>query len=266
MSVSVSVFKINLALLTLFLLQACGDIPRDNLLDPKNEESYTQPVVLLEAFVNFACPGEYSRWAVQSLQNVEQTYPGRVLVAEYHRDLAGYDDAYVSGPSSSKFTSIQDVYIDDQLPERGVPDVFVNGSVQRVSGASSAVSVGEQITPSVDNLLAQKDYFLLQASVALTTEADTTCNVSCRVARLGNKTNKNLKMRVIIIRDEKQDLLHHRVLDVSLLQPIETLQAGEYLDVKFDPIVLSDIPTSVIVALFASDGKTALQAVQEEIK
>jgi len=266
--VSVFTFKIGVTALLLFLLISCGDIPRDNPLDPKNSDSYTQPVVLLEAFVNYACPGDYSRWAVQSLKAIEQTYPGRVLVAEYHRNLTNsdYDDPYATKQTSPKFTQIQDSYISDGGVPIGVPDVFVNGGLKRVSGASSASSVQDEILPFINDLLTQKNYFMLQPQVSLAVGTDTTCQVNCRFARLGNKASNDLKIRLIFIKDEGLDLLRHRVLDVSLPQALETLNAGGYTDVKFEPVALADIPTSVVVSLLDSDGKTVIQAVEEVLK
>jgi len=261
--VSAFIFKFGVPGLLLVLLLSCGDIPRDNPLDPKNSDSYTSPVVLLEAFVNYACPGDFSQWAVQSLQALEQTYPGRLIIAEYHRTVAEYTDPYTTEQTSPKFAQIQDAYINGELPPRGVPDVFVNGKSKRVSGASSVSSVQEEITPYVDDMLSQKNYFVLQPQVELTVGASSTCQVTCRIARLGNKTMTDLKLRVIFIKDQQQDLLHHRVLDVSLLQPVGTLKAGEYSDVAFDAVSLSEVPTAVVVVLFAGDGKTVLQAAEE---
>ena len=250
----------------LLLLIGCSDIPRDNPLDPANKNSFTQPVILVEGFINTAPENpyvNYSTWAIEGMEKITQIYKEQILIAEYHRDVNGYDDPYNSEVTSQKFTQIQDSYIaeDDPVP-RGVPDVFINGQEKRISGASSSTSVLTEATPVLDKLTAQQNYYLIQPRVE-TTGGD--LQIGCLIAALGNRTGADLKMRLLFVKDMEQPFLHHVVQDVSPLKSIGDLKKGSYKEVDFDPVANTGKFDYIIYVLYDSQGKNVLQTVKENL-
>jgi len=248
----------------LLLLLGCADIPRDNLLDPANESGYTEPVVLIEAFVNTAPENpyiQYSQWALDGIGTLEDLYGDRIVIAEYHRDVAGYDDKENTDLTSQKFTQIQDRYIDatDPVP-RGIPDVFLNGKVHRISGAANSASISDEAAPVLDKIISEKNYYLIQPLITID---ETSLGISCRVAALGNRSATNLKMRLIFIKESDQAYLRHLALDVSDLKPIDDLKKGQYVEVSFEALPKDQNVDYIIFALLDANGENVLQAVKE---
>jgi hypothetical protein len=252
-------FKSALLFLT---LAACSDLPRDNALDPRNEESYTSPVVLVEAFVNLAAPGDYSLWALNSLQTLENTFQGNLLIVEYHRDIFQdtifYDDPYNSPGNNSLFTTLQDNYIDSapKIP-RCVPDVFVNGAVNRVSGASDSASVRDQLNRLIDDLIKERNNYKIEP--AAQRKGVGVYEISCRVACLGNQSANNLRMRVVAIKNLDDQEASRAATDVILSEALDNIDNGEYIEKDFGKKTLSGDPDAVIFILTSSDEKTVLQ-------
>jgi hypothetical protein len=77
-------------LVSILLISACEDIPRDNLLDPQNPDSYTSSIILLEAFVNTNNPLPYNLWALEALDEIGGLYGTKIVIAEYHRKHPGF--------------------------------------------------------------------------------------------------------------------------------------------------------------------------------
>ena len=86
-------FRILTIILILFLVE-CQNIPRDNPLDPKNPESFSSLNILIEAFVNTANPHRYNEYMLAALDSILNSYPNRVVIAEYHRNTEVYLDTY----------------------------------------------------------------------------------------------------------------------------------------------------------------------------
>ncbi len=246
------------------LLWSCTDIPRDNLLDPKNADGYREPVVLIEAFVNSVHPAAYNKWALASLDKIKASFGEKVVLAEYHRDLDDYDDPYNTAESSQQFSNLQDNYVNaDPVIPKGVPDIFVNGADHRVSGASSPESVTNQLTPILTDLLKEKNYYSIEPYAAFT--ASNTITATCKIARLGNSTVLNLNMRLILIKDYGEAYAHYVVLRSILPKVIGTLEKGKYKTIQFDPVQVSILPNAVIFVLGDASGVHILQSVREEL-
>lgn len=75
-----------------------------------------------------------------------------------------------------------------------VPDVFINGYLQRVQGASSSSTVRERISKIVGNLVTEKNEYTIEADVRID---GSDIQANCRIARLGNRASDEmlLKMR-----------------------------------------------------------------------
>lgn len=255
-------FKLIFSFLFILLLSACDDIARDNVLDPKNPDSYSQPVILVEAFVNTEVL--YSDWAIQGLTNLAATYGEDVVIAEYHRDLTGYPDDYNDPSTDQKFTNLHDKYVGQNADiPRSVPDVFINGYENRISGAADANSVNEQSSGIVENLLSQKNYYRIEPIIE--NNGGGNINVACRIARLANRSAEGLKVRVIFIKDYQQQNLNRVVMEMTLAYQVPTIEYGGYKEVELGDFSLGDSPTFVLIALLSADERIILQCVKQDI-
>lgn len=247
----------------LLLIISCDDIPRDNILDPKNSSGYCQPVILIEAFVNTsydACDR-----AIEALYLIEADYGGKIVVAEYHRDVADSIDSY----SYLQYDALHQKYVDESSSstQRGVPDIFVNGAANRVSGASSVNSVRDRLNPIISELVIQKNEYFLEPSVEVN---NTTINASCKVARLGNQAAADLRLKLIFIKDYGEPYLKHvSILPEQALIPyvIDKIDAGEFVEKKFDSLSFSftNLPDAVIFTLTSEDEVEIFQTIIWEI-
>ncbi len=262
----VSRFIFSLVLLAVVFLTGCKDLERDNLLDPKNENSHTRTVVLVEAFVNVAHPSPYNRWALESLRSLQEKYYADFIVCEYHRDLqvdtTTYDDPYNTPDNQTVFQLLQDRYVSrhSDVP-RGVPDVYLNGTEHRFSGAYDAQSLWQQIEPVFLEQISQENYFALQPEITFIN--DTTLQVKCLVAGLGMHVVEQKRLRVIFLKREWDNAwgLHLNVV-TKLVWPgiaVPDIKKGAYKTVDIGQFHFKEIPDKVVVALVSDDELTVYQ-------
>ena len=139
-------------LVCILLIMECKDIPRDNILDPQNPNSYRSSTVLIEAFVNTANPLNYNQWALLALDSIKKNYEERVLIAEYHRDAVGYPDPH--SINSGILEPLYEKYVANSKSNvKGIPDIFINGITSRVQGASSVKSVFTRLNFALSDLV-----------------------------------------------------------------------------------------------------------------
>jgi len=258
-------FKLIFSLILVLFLSACKDIARDNVLDPKNPDSFSKQVILIEAFVNNTHPAakDYSSWVVQGLTSLSATYGEDVVIAEYHRDLDGYDDQYNDNSTNQKFTNLHEKYVgtNPSIP-RAIPDVFINGYENRISGAANANSVNVHASGVVENLLSQKNYYRIEPVIE---NSGGNLSISCRIARLGNESAEGLKVRVIFIKDHQQQNLNRTVMDITLAEQLPDIENGGYEEIDLGSFTLESSPTSVVTVLLSDDERTVLQCVKQDI-
>jgi len=259
-----SVFKM-LPLLLLAGLMGCSDLPRDNVLDPKNPDSYSNSNVLVEAFVNLANPAPYNRWALESLTRLKQTCGAPLIVCEYHRDILVdtmvYDDPYNADDTQYIFQFLQDRYVaQNQNVGRVVPDVYVNGALHRFVGAYAPNSLKEQIEPLVLELLAEHNGYLLEPDVRLVN--DSTLQVRCRIAGLGDRAVPGSRLRIVFLkRFFAGDLELHSA--IRLVWPgitVKEISKGNYRTLDAGDFSFADLPDGIVFALTTEDELTVLQA------
>jgi hypothetical protein len=230
-------------------------------LDPKNSSGYCQPVILIEAFVNksyAACDS-----AIEALYSIKDDYDSKIVVAEYHRDVADSIDLY----SDSRYDALHQIYVDSSSSstQRGVPDIFVNGAANRVSGASSVTSVRDRLNPIISELVIQKNEYILEPNIQVN---GATINASCKVARLGNQAAADLRLKLIFIKDYGKTYLKHvSILPEQALIPyvIDKIDAGEFVDKKFDSLSFTNLPDAVIFTLTSEDEVEIFQTIIWEI-
>ena len=150
-------FKYALCVFLVLIIFQCEDIPRDNVLDPKNPDSIIQHKIMIEAFVNTNNPSSVNEYALQALDSLSMLYADRLLIAEYHRNTAEYNDPY----HLDKGELLYQHYISQFDNVKGVPDIFINGSNQRIQGASSASFSLFRLEAALAGEISQNSYFLI---------------------------------------------------------------------------------------------------------
>ena len=223
-------FKFIFKLIVLIvLLVNCSDIERDNLLDPKNSDSYSETPILIEAFVNVYF--DYDRTALYALEQIEAEFGDQVdiEIVEYHRD---HDDAPDGEDQyeNPRYTELHRKYANTfELGSIAIPDIYVNGSLGRVKGASDFASVYNRLAPIITDIAGQQSQYALE--VDLETSGNQ-LNVDYRVARLGNESEENLELHIIFVKDYENPSARHIVDQVTYpdAEAINKIEAGEYFE------------------------------------
>ncbi|MBD3223743.1 MAG: hypothetical protein GF313_03390 [Caldithrix sp.] len=253
----------------IFMITGCGDIPRDNVLDPKNPDSYRRPLILIEAFVNSAHPTDYNREAIMALQNIQKEYSDPVLISVYHRNLEidgqkFTDSLYVNGTTSERATELQNTYLQEWPGStRGVPDIYINGANHRIAGASARENVMQRLRQNIDVLLTQKSYYTLTAETRYSEKNEII--MDCRIAPLANQKGENLQLRVAFIKDVDAQEGRDAVIGLYDAIDVKDIKAGEYREITLGPFSLWQQPQRVIITLTSEDRKQVFQSIREDI-
>jgi len=80
-------------ILFLFIISACDDIERDNILDPKNPGSYRPLTTMIEAFVNTENDQLYNQYMISALNKIKEQYGQKVVIAHFHRNVGVFSDS-----------------------------------------------------------------------------------------------------------------------------------------------------------------------------
>lgn len=252
------IFKLLLAIL---LLVACSDIPRDNILDPGNPNSFKSSIVLLEAFVNTNNPFSYNEWALQALDSIKLFYGAKIVIAEYHRDTSQYPDLYSYRNEPDIFELLYEKYVENSSSNlKGVPDIFINGTTQRVQGASSVSSVINRLNSILSELVILNNQFTLEPGSIKVNASELTA--SCKLARLGSQSAEDLLLKMILVQRVNLQELKRVVIDLKKSNVISRLAAGEIITINFDPVPISQTPDKVIFNLSSSDELTVYQNIE----
>jgi hypothetical protein len=159
----ISGFKnFTISLLIGLILSFCNDIPRDNVLDPKNPDSYRDQIIFLEAFVNTENDEMYNEFMISALKIIKERYPGKIQFANYHRNTTDFSDVL----ANSQNENLYEQYIAKFDSKKGVPDVFINGTIERIKGASTIESAVERIDDAIQPLLIQNNFITIEPSVS----------------------------------------------------------------------------------------------------
>ena len=249
------IFKL---LVSIFIIVNCNDFPRDNVLDPKNPNSYQSSVVLLEAFVNTNNPFSYNLWTLQALDSIKSLYGLNIIIIEYHRDTQEFTDPY---RNTLIFEPLYEKYVQNSIPNvKGVPDVFINGSGHRVQGASGINSVLTRLNSILSPLVVLNTYFTLDP--ATINISGNQLNMSCRVARLGNQSAGDLSLRAILLQQINSQELKRVAMDIVKADNILRLDPGEIRTINFDPVEINQRPDWIIFSLTSSDELTVYQNIK----
>lgn len=256
-------------LIVFLLIMACADLERDNPLDPKNPDSYSQTVPLIEAFVNLAHPTPYNAWAIQSLNALSVQFGSEINIVEYHRDLQidslYFDDPFNEQNQQAFFLQLQNKYVQlwPDVP-RALPDVFLNGSLARFTGAYEANSLKKQLEGPLSELIAQKNDYILEIE---NKHENGIVQVTCRVARMGNKSAQNLRLRVLFVKQTQFENLNLNYV-VQMTWPgilINKLEAGNYQTIDAGQIA-DNRADGVVCAIVSENEQQVFQSKYEKFQ
>ncbi len=253
---------ISKAMLIWFLVLSCDDLPRDNLLDPKNSSGYRESVVLIEAFVNTYNPYQYNEFTLEALDEIENIYGNRVVIAEYHRNITLTDTIYPDPYHNVKNEQLYRQYVDAADPGSiGVPDVFINGYRNRIQGASSSAAARDRISKIVGNLVIEKNEYTIESEVHVNGSG---IRANCRIARLGYQSADEMMLKMILINKYGEEGLKRVVDDISIPVTIAGLDAGSYIEKDIVQDFINK-PDAVIIALTSEDGLIIYQAIKIDL-
>lgn len=259
-----SIFRL---IVLIALLVSCSDIERDNPLDPKNPDSYNETPILIEAFVNTSF--SYDSAAIEALNQLENDYRGDISfeIVEYHRthNLAptGKDPH-----EQTLFETFQDQYVAAYTESKAVPDIFVNGTDGRVRGASDANSVYNRLAPIISSLSAQQSKYAMEIDLVTTGQ---NLNIDYRIARLGNKSEENLELNIILVKNYGTEYLKRVAKDIrNPAKVINKIESGEYsegniLISDYSSVQFADLPDYAIFTITKQGSITVLKTLKKEI-
>ncbi len=237
------------------LLLACGDIPRDNPLDPKNPDSYCAQKIVIEAFVNTGNPYPYNQYMLVALDSLADLYPEQLVIAEYHRNTEQYLDSLHLNENELLYQHYLQV-LGSSL--KAVPDVFINGVEQHVQGASSVQSALFRLQQAVLSDFTKNSYFTMELSYQL---HGTKIIPVVTLARLGREEATNILLKAIII--ARQDELYHKrtVRGSTKSGLIPTLSPGDFKTIELPELEIDAVdPCSLIVYVVDKNERTIYQS------
>ncbi len=255
-----SVFNIMFALL---LFGACDDIVRDNVLDPKNPNSFRPQVVTVEAFVNTGHPSPYSGYLLAALDSLQTMFGARIVIAEHHRPVTGntYNDNLVLDDSEllydKYFTAVNE-------GNKGIPDVYINGIGERIQGASSVSSVLFRLQNVLQPLISENSSFTIEPDVS---RSGNDIILKSTVARLGSDSAINFKLRAMLLEDIDGDSNKRVVRKIIYSNIVPQLSAGEVTSVYIGTV--SENYQGKLTALFfltSQNDTEVYQAIAESVQ
>jgi hypothetical protein len=239
-------FSLGAVIAFVVLFASCKDIPRDNVLDPKNPESYRAQVIVLEAFVNTENDQMYNQYMISALQTIAGRYPGKIVFMEYHRNTTHFTDDLAIPENEILYEN----YLDEFDDLKGVPDVFINGSVARVKGASSIEAAVERIDNAIQDLLIENTFFTIEPSVKRT---NSRISISTKIARLGSESISDVIVRVTVTEQLDTDLKSRVVRSIENSNLIPRLEPGEQKEINYSDVTLSSANKFHVIFTITSD-------------
>jgi hypothetical protein len=242
-----SALSIVVLILTTFLV-TCKDIPRDNPLDPKNPSSTRPQKVLIEAFVNTndSIQININNFALAALDTLKSIYPTQLIILEYHRNTRDYTDPYHSIENETLYQH----YISQFNSFAGVPDIFINGTVQRVQGASSTANSIIRLSNALGETLNQNSEFSIEIKYQKSSSAIVP---TVRVARLGSNDARDIIVKGVLLARLDGNSLKRVVRDISLTR-INVIEHGTFQTVALEPLTIRETPATYSLVVIVMDG------------
>jgi hypothetical protein len=238
---------------------SCDDIPRDNPLDPKNPSSYRSQIVFVEAFVNtnevLADSLPFSQFMLSALSQFINRHKDRVVIAEYHRG------SFPDSLSRSEFDLLYDKYVDALgSPVKGVPDIFMNSTLARVTGASSIENALTRLETAYEPFATAVSEYTLEPEVKKT---DNQVEIKVTIAKLGDSDAEDVVLKAALIEDLGSTYLRRVARKIWDPEIIPSLPNGETKTLTFSAIpIKQNADRAVIISLSSEDELEIFQAIE----
>ncbi len=242
-------------ILLLVVASQCGDLPRDNPLDPKNPRSQRERAVLVEAFVSDDPSAQYCGHALDALAQLEaEVGSSSLIVAEYHLPNPGkWVDGHALPEARLRYEELAQTGL-------GVPDVFFNGAAGRVQGAHSVATAYERYRRQYDAHRSTPGLFTIEGEVVRTAFMVT---VRVGLARLGSDRAPALTLRAVLVSDLGSARHRHVVRAVLSGHQVAGMQAGEIVYRTFQLPVSALSGSGDRLVLFVESGEGASRTVAQ---
>ena len=176
----------------LTVLLTCADLERSNPLDPKNPESVGERTVLVEAFVNNSGSEPVINSALNALDRLLREYGSQSFVyLEHHIEKTPGTDPDALESSLARYVSYEPV-----TNRQGLPDVFFDGSIRRIQGASDADIAYSRYSESLEQRLSVPSDFTVEAMATLREDH---IHVAADIARLGRGETDDVMIYVTAV-------------------------------------------------------------------
>jgi hypothetical protein len=222
---------LSLSLLSgLLLFAGCADLDRSNPLDPKNPDSRRDKIVLVEAFVNQS-GGDVITWALDGLEQLTGEYDSQeMLYLEHHIAKTASTDPLALDASLSRYLAFV-----PKATQQGLPDVFFNGCIARVQGASSTAGAHMRYLNALKEQLTGTAFFTIEAVVRNSGD-EIVFNI--KVAPLGKKSAADVAIYNILAEEISPN--HPIVRAIVPVETFDEIHSGEIVrmiksvDIKSD--------------------------------
>ena len=229
---SLSGFKlIYVSCFSLFILLSCKDISRDNILDPKNPESYRAHVISLEAFVNTDNDQMFNEYMLTALQTIINRYPGKITFMQFHRNAGEFTDSLTIPENENLYEQ----YVNKFDALKGVPDVFINGAFIRIKGSSSIETAIDRIDNAIQSLLIENSFITIEPTVR---RSSSKISFSTKIARLGSESISDIIVRATVTEQIDPGIYTRVVRNIENSNLIPRLAPGEQKEIKFSDVAV----------------------------
>jgi len=229
-----------------FLVLLSCNIHRDNILDPKNPNSYCPKKVMVEAFVNTENSFPYNEYMLSALDSLSKLYPDMLRIVEYHRNTSHDTSSYHLTENELLYQHYLNGFGSSL---EGVPDVFINGIGLRVQGASSMQAVLFRLQQAILTVISANSLFMLEMTYE---KSDDKITPKVTLARLGSDDAKDVLIKAVLTAriDEAN---HKRVVQGSVKSSeIPTLEHGEVKIYSLSEFIL-DMSLVYDLAVYITD-------------
>lgn len=242
----------------MFFLCACGELERNNPLDPKNPGSERPRVIFVEAFVNDATP--FSPFALKALDSLSLALASdQIIIVEHHLPSTSYNDTYALQESAERYNNLA-------AADHGVPDVFFNGAPTRLQGASSAHAAAQRYRAALQNESGKIAYFTIEAKKSVSA---TGIEINATIARLGDSPTMQIAVAAVVFEDMGMAGHRHVVRKVFTPEVVSGMAAGDTRTLRFAAYLsgvqnANRMQAAVIIERSLNSGREVLQAALAE--
>jgi hypothetical protein len=186
---------------------------------------------------------------LSALDQLQQKYSGQINIAEYHRNTTDYTDPLTLPENEILYN----VYLAAFAAQgKGVPDVFLNGTAERIQGASSIATAVIRLEQALQPLLLQNSFFTIESEI---NRNDDYADISIKVARLGSTDAHDLLLKTILTEQIDNQSLKRVVRRVFKSDVIPDLAAGEIKTIDFHLVDLADTANYKVLFNLSSDDE-----------